>query len=202
MNAALRSPVFIVLEGLDGAGKTTCAHKLARLLDAELMTTPAPAVREYRQQILGSYGRSQEAAQLFYLSTVFAASETVRATLATGRSVVMDRYFLSTQAYAEFRGSRLALDGIGGLLVPADLTVYLDARPEVREQRLLGRGCTAEDRATLHPEAHGRLLDLHRQKASLPVVGRWIEMDNSVPEPGPVTERILAAIARLGGAGT
>lgn len=202
MNAVLRSPAFIVLEGLDGAGKTTCAYKLARMLDAELMTTPTPAVREYRQQILGSYGRSQEAAQLFYMSTVFAASEAVRATLAAGRSVVMDRYFLSTQAYAEFRGSRLALDGIGDLLMPADLTVYLDVRPEVREQRLLGRGCTAEDRATLCPETHGRLLDLHRQKASLPVVGRWIEMDNSAPEPGPVTERILAEIARLGGAGT
>jgi dTMP kinase len=200
MSAALAETLFVVLEGLDGAGKTTCASMLAEMLGAACMTTPSSQVRQYRQQILDSFGTSQEAAQLFYLSTVFAASNQVGATLASGKSVVMDRYFLSTQAYAEFRGSRLPLDAINSLLVPAHLTVYLNASPDIRRQRLQDRGCTAEDRATLSCDAYPRLDALHRQKASLPVVGCWLEIDNSGPDPRAAVQCILAAIEKMAGA--
>lgn len=40
--------------------------------------------------------------------------------------------FLSTQAYAAFRGSQLNLDDTSDLLEPADLTVFLDTPLEVR----------------------------------------------------------------------
>lgn len=199
MNSVSELPVFVVLEGLDGAGKSTCARHLARILDARLMTTPSPEMRTLRTQILASYGTSQEAAQLFYMSTVFAAADEVGATLAAGRSVVMDRYFLSTQAYAAFRKSRLELDALAHMLIPAHLTVYLDAPAEVRAERLKSRGCSEDDRVTLTPVAHERLRQLHRQKAELPVVGRWMEIDNSSQDPQAVLEQILDAIRVMAG---
>jgi thymidylate kinase len=72
---------FIVSEGLDGSGKSTCAAQLAEHIGAELMTTPSPRVRRYRDDLIQSLGASQEARHLFYLATVFAASDEVAALL-------------------------------------------------------------------------------------------------------------------------
>jgi dTMP kinase len=166
-------PIFVVLEGLDGAGKTTCAIELARAIGAEYMTTPSPAVRHVRQSILDSFGGSQQAAQLFYLSTVFAASLQVRRALNAGKSVVLDRYFLSTQVYAQFRGSPLELDFLATELVPADVTIYLDTPLAVRKERLSNRSCSAADHETLTTAADALLNELYRQKSGLPVVGAW-----------------------------
>lgn len=120
-------PIFLVLEGLDGAGKTTIAQRAAEVLGAVYMTTPCPQVRGYREELLRAFAGCQEAAQLLYLATVFAASAAAREQLASGRSVVLDRYFLSTHAYAEFRGSSLLLDSLQQHLKPADLTSDDDA---------------------------------------------------------------------------
>lgn len=38
--------IFVVFEGLDGSGKSTCAAEVARRIDAELMTVPSPEVRK------------------------------------------------------------------------------------------------------------------------------------------------------------
>lgn len=199
----LARPMFIVLEGLDGAGKTTCARLLAELLDARQMTTPSPEVRQHRDAIVGSFGDCQEAAHLFYLSTVFAASGQVRDALASGHTVVMDRYFLSTQAYAEFRGSQLPLEPLGAQLPAADLTVYLDVPAAIRGQRLLDRNPTAADRETLPGAAAERLRRLHLARSASPVVGNWLEVDNAGADPAQAvwqiaeTARFLAHLKGL-----
>lgn len=186
------APCFIVLEGLDGAGKSTCAKALAHTLGALYMTTPAPAIRDCRQTILGSFEKSQEAAQLFYLATVFAASRQVAAVMAAGKSVVMDRYFLSTQAYAEFRGSSLALNALGDALLPANLTVYLDVPLATRTSRLGMRHCSDADRETLTPAADARLRALYRQKSALAVAGRWLQLAISDESTGTIVERVIS----------
>lgn len=177
MSSQSTGPVFVVFEGLDGSGKSTCARRVAERLGARYLTTPSPVVREHRGHIVGSYAGCQEAAQLFYLSTVFAASDEVRCLLEKQVSVVLDRYFLSTQAYAEFRGSRLDIDALGDLLVPADVTVFLDAPLEVRRRRLAARGSSEADRETLSVSADARLRSAHARRTSLSVVGKWFCID-------------------------
>lgn len=187
-------PIFVVLEGLDGAGKTTCAIELARAIGAVYMTTPSPAVRDLRQSILDSFEGSQQATQLFYLSTVFAASKQVRKALNAGKSVVLDRYFLSTQVYAQFRGSPLELDFLATDLVPADVTIYLDTPLSVRKARLINRSCSAADQETLTAASDARLRDLYQQKSALPVVGVWRRLsvsDETVVEIVDVIGRAL-----------
>lgn len=88
-------PRFIVFEGLDGAGKSSCARRTAELLDAEYLTTPSHKLRKYRNEVVDSFGSCQEAIQFFYFATVLAASAEAKSCLDDGRSVVLDRYFLS-----------------------------------------------------------------------------------------------------------
>lgn len=174
-----RTGMLIVFEGLDGAGKTTCAKAVAEAIGAHYMTTPAPALRAIQATILDSLGDCQEARQLFYLSTVFAAAKRVREALAEGRSVVMDRYFLSTQIYAQVRGSHCDLDPLGDLLPPATVTIFLDAPVAVRRTRLRGRHCTRADRETLAPDIDARLRSLYLEKARMNVAGKFVIVDSS-----------------------
>lgn len=191
----VRRPSFIVFEGLDGAGKTTCAKELAKRLDAELMTTPPPEVRDYRDELIQSLGESQEARQLFYLSTVFAVSDRVSMLLEQGRSVVLDRYFLSTQAYASFRGSRLDLDDQQRMIRPADFTIFLEASLQTRVERLERRGMTAEDLDSLSPAGEAGLLSEYQRRAEMKVVGRLIQIENEGDSPAEAVERILGELA-------
>lgn len=185
----------MVFEGLDGAGKTTVARLVAAELDAVYMTTPSPQVRVFRDELLAALGSGQEAAQLFYLATVFAASREVDAHVAAGRSVVLDRYFLSTQAYAEFRGSVLRIDEIQSHLRPADLTVYLDAGLDVRRGRVARRpGESAADRETLSPTADARLRQTHMARSDLRVVGRLLTLDTALMSPEQTTTRVLEEV--------
>jgi dTMP kinase len=207
MKNATGNPIFVVLEGLDGAGKTTCATELAQAIGAEYMTTPARGIRDVRESILESFGGSQQAAQLFYLSTVFAASLQVRDALNAGKSVVLDRYFLSTQVYAQLRGSPLQLDFLEKELVPADITIYLDTPLALRQRRLGERTCSAADRETLAAAADARLRELYWQKSVLPVVGAWRRLavsDETVEEQIVKILDMIAVVqagpSRVGGA--
>lgn len=187
-------PTFIVFEGLDGSGKSTCAAQLAECFGAVLMTTPSPRVRRYRDDLIESLGPSQEARQLFYLATVFAASDEVAALLQRGRSVVLDRYFLSTQAYAAFRGSRLLVDDVQRLLRPADVTFYIDTPLVTRVARLHRRGTSAADLETISADADARLHEEHFRRAHLDVVGRFIQIDGD-GTPAEVLARAVNELA-------
>ena len=189
-------PVFVVFEGLDGSGKSTCARSTAEALGAVYMTTPSERMRTYRDDIVQSYRNSQEAQQLFYLSTVFAASRDVEHLLASGRSVVLDRYFLSTQAYAAFRGTKLDIDDVQRFLLPASMTIFLDAPLAVRRSRLAERGASAADRETLQAGADVRLRELHFCLAGLPVVGRFLTLDSSELSPRAIVAMVIAEASR------
>jgi dTMP kinase len=195
----IRRPVFVVFEGLDGTGKTTCARRTAELLGAQFLTTPSPSVRRFRDDLLRDLGASQEARQLFYLATVFAASEEVRALLATGRSVVLDRYFLSTQAYAEFRGSRLRVDELQERLLPADVTVLLEASLETRRSRIAARGGSVADGETLSVGADAYLREAHLRRLAFPVIGSALRMRTDAMGPGEIASDVLAALMRMDG---
>jgi len=186
--------IFVVFEGLDGTGKTTVARRTAELIGARYMTTPSAAVRRFREELVESFGGSQEAAQLFYMSTVFAASEEARALIHAGESVVIDRYFLSTQAYAEFRGSSIALDALHASLLPADLTVFLEASLSARAARILARGASATDRETLNADAQRLLTELYVAKSVFPIVGRFLRLDTSLADAERVAAQVAAQI--------
>ncbi len=138
----MRAP-FIVVEGLDGTGKSTLAAHLAERLGATLLRTPATELSTVRPVVDEAFAQSPVAAQLFYGATVVLASDRARTLLAQGTPVVIDRYWLSTVVYAACRDAHIDLSPVEPVLLRPDLTVFVDADvavpAEARESGPCGR---------------------------------------------------------------
>jgi len=144
-------PYFIVLEGLDGVGKSTLARRLANECGYQLMTTPGTQLLSIRSDIIKGLGNSQTARALFYAATVQAEGEKARTLNKQGKTVVMDRYRASTIAYAHERGVTLDLNTVLSQAVKPHLSILLTLDEAERQYRLKQRGTTAEDIETLTP---------------------------------------------------
>lgn len=139
---------FIVLEGLDGVGKSTLARNLAAQLKGVLMSTPGEAFKTVRNQAMEAFAGDELAKALFYSATVSSEGRKARSITNQGKPVVMDRYWASTVSYAIARGVSANLDCLGDDLVRPDITVLITLGERTRLERLQHRGMTAEDRET------------------------------------------------------
>lgn len=198
-----RIPLFIVVEGLDGVGKTTVVRELARELAADILHTPPVELAAARADILRCFTDSPLATTLFYASTLAAAAQQAAARRAAGRSVVLDRYYLSTCAYGEvLRGNqhpRQLLDGLAALLLPADVTIYLHASSECRRERMQARGqLGAEDRLSAKADIAERLEAAFASGATHHLVGRWLPVDTMLRTSSGVVATVLNALSQWG----
>ncbi|KDR18976.1 UMP-CMP kinase 2, mitochondrial-like [Zootermopsis nevadensis] len=142
---------FIVLEGLDGSGKTTMARKLTNKLSGQTMLTPPTCLH-----LLRSYFDDQPVGlrRAYYgLGNYIAAREVER--LVQSCPVVMDRFWHSTAAWAiadEVRDKSLWLPPASDPIYnwPEDLTkpnivLFLGLDETVRTARHKGRNTTDTD---------------------------------------------------------
>ena len=149
-----RRGLFLTVEGVEGAGKTTQVALLAERLrasgrEALVVREPGgtPLAEEARRLFLDPSLALDPATELFLVLVARAdlVQRVVRPALAAGTTVLADRFDLSTRAYqiagrglpeAEVAAAnRLATGG----LVP-DLTVVLEVPPEVGEARQAAAG--------------------------------------------------------------
>jgi dTMP kinase len=179
----LSAGLFLVLEGVEGAGKTTQVRLLADWIEGSgraVTATREPggtAVGEaVRAVLLDREGLEipPETELLLMLAARAAfVRQIVRPALAQGRIVVADRFSLSTLAY-QGHGRGLDLDEVrrldgfarGGL--EPDLTLVLDLPPEegARRQQAAGKGKDRMERAGV--EFHARVAAGYRALASGP----------------------------------
>lgn len=131
---------LIVLEGIEGVGKSTQLWHLLRRLEGRGLVARAvrepggtPAGDEIRRLLLdpASHLDERTEALLFMASRAQLVSDVIRPALARGEFVLADRFFLSTYAY-QIAGRGLSEENVRranalatGGLVP-DLTVLLD----------------------------------------------------------------------------
>ncbi len=189
-----REPAFIVLEGLDGVGKSTAARRVADLLGAEFLATPGADLEPVRRLLEPTFEGHPDARMLWYASTVMLASDRIRALRRAGRAAVVDRYFLSTLVYAELRGAGLGLAEVERFLVVPHLTVYLHAPSAVREARMRGRHAnTDEDLRTLDPAVDARLDDGFRRLGARAIGGAFHPL-LAVADPAQVALDIMALV--------
>lgn len=124
--------MFIVLEGIDGSGKSTLARMIATRCDGITYATPPERYRKLRKQVDTS--SSLQKHYDFYRDAVTEASSEISVMLYSGKTVVCDRYWLSTLVY--HRAGKMALDGSDfSQLVRPDLTVLLLVGPEEQVRR-------------------------------------------------------------------
>ncbi|HEX3766449.1 MAG TPA: dTMP kinase [Kofleriaceae bacterium] len=148
---------LIVLEGLDGAGTTTQARRLATHLQgrghpAHLTREPSdgPIGRLIREMLSGQHAVPGARISQSTFGLLFAADRLdhmqreVEPRLAAGVTVVSDRWYHSSLAY---QGTGADRDWIATLNARArrpDLTIFLQVRPEIAAQRRVAAGRVQE----------------------------------------------------------
>jgi thymidylate kinase len=172
--------MFIVIEGLDGVGKSTITKALAIEIDAVILATPGAKFNNIRSELELIYKDNHQARQLFYMSTVVSISEQVRELVNKGKNVIVDRYWLSTQVYHQWKSENhhfeLA-DVENSILIP-DVTLYLQLPLEQRKERLFRRkDNTAEDNLTIIEATDIELNNLYLQYSSTSIAGHWVSVN-------------------------
>ena len=148
---------FIVIEGLEGAGKTTARDAIVAVLheqgidDVIFTREPGgtPLAEQLRvlvkQGIEGEQVTDKAELLMLYAARVQLVENVIKPALARGAWVIGDRHDLSSQAYqGGGRGLDTQLmttlrDAVLGDFRP-DLTLYLDVTPEIGLQRARARG--------------------------------------------------------------
>ncbi len=170
------SGFFVVVEGPEGAGKSTLAAALAdriRLSGVEpvVVREPGgtPVAEAIRRELLDPERHWRPEAELLYFATARAdlVHRVVQPALDVGRIVLSDRYALSTEAY-QVAGRGLSPDFVGhfnsaatGGLQP-NLTLILDIPSDLGEARQRAAG-KAQDRLDRESrEFHRRVEQYYR----------------------------------------
>ncbi|MFM2580460.1 dTMP kinase [Vibrio fortis] len=190
--------MFIVIEGLDGSGKSTVSKHLAEKLNAKLLTTPGAGFKEVRKQLDTVFEHNPKARQLFYMATVLNVASEAQRFIDSGQNVVVDRYWLSTQVYHHWmsNGQCYTLDEVESELLAPDLTVYLDLPVDERIARINNRNyCTSEDKQTLTEQANDGLRSLYIGRCDGKPVGKWLMVDASL-SVNSIVDNILSSVCK------
>jgi dTMP kinase len=166
--------LFIVLEGIEGSGKTTQARLLVEWLRRR--DVPATHFREpggvavaegIRELLLRGVDMPARTELLLMLAARAALVDTgIAPALAEGRVVVADRFDLSTLAYQVY-GRRLPdgevrrLNAFATAGLRPDLTLVLDVTPAEAERRREAAGSTPDRIERAGSDFHGRVAEAY-----------------------------------------
>ena len=136
---------FITIEGVEGAGKTTQIHLLAKALNDDVVVTREPGGTPLSEKIRELFLSEYSISATTELLLIAAArrqhlTELINPALEKGKTVICDRFSDATIAYQGFRkGIDLKLvkqvNDIATKGVTPDLTFILDLPPDIGLQR-------------------------------------------------------------------
>lgn len=202
---------YIVIEGLEGAGKTTARDVIVDTLKTlgvgDMVFTREPGgtllAEKLRSLVLDIRSVGDEVITdkaevlMFYAARVQLVETVIKPALASGNWVIGDRHDLSTQAYqGGGRGIDQTLlttlrDAVLGDFRP-DLTLYLDVTPEVGLKRARARGeldRIEQESLDFFNRTRARYLELAEQDPSI----RTIDATQSLEEVVADIRRTVSA---------
>ncbi len=198
--SATRRGRLIALEGIDGCGKSTQAALLAGHLGARLTFEPGatPLGTALRQLLLNPDLPDVDAraeALLMAADRAQHTAELIEPLLASGISVVTDRFTGSTLAYQGFGrqldlAALVALNQLATAGTSPDVNVLIDVPVEVARARM--EPARADRLEGLGQAFQGRVHDGYRQLAGADP-GAWVIVDGTGDVP-LVAERVRRAV--------
>ena len=161
-----RRGILITFEGVEGAGKTTQAQRLANVLGPNVLLTREPGGPPIAERIRDIFLTSEGITPMTELLLIAASRtqhvhELIRPALAANQIVVCDRFIDASVAYQGYRGGidlafihQLNRIATGGLT--PDITFILDLPPEI--------GLSRQQQGGAHRDRLDReSLELHRK---------------------------------------
>jgi dTMP kinase len=193
---------LIVLEGIDGAGKSTLQRALAARLRKEghsVRLTREPADRELGRRAQQVGGADPMVGALLFTLDRWHARARIETQLGAGRVVLQDRSYFSTLAYQASALSARERRTIEELqrfaAIPPDRVLLLDLPPELALSRLRARG-----KALAPFERRRTLARVRRAYLRLSRTPGWTVLDANEP-PSEIVETALRSIRPLLGGG-
>ena len=188
--------LVVALEGLDGVGKSTLAADMAQALGAESLAMPGMP-RSVAHGVFLAIGDDPTSRCLFHASCAHALGLKAREFASRGRDVVIDRYWLSSVAYARARGVNISLDAVEQAIPAPDLTILVTLDEAERCRRLDIRGPTSVDRETMaHGFADRVLAEFTRRDRRTPFQSPLI-LDGTGRTPGAALSAALAVLGEF-----
>jgi dTMP kinase len=189
---------FIVFEGIDGSGKSSCMEAAASVLEkrTDVIRTSEPTKGEIGMLLRSSPDITAEAeAQLFVADRALHTNE-IKKWVADGKVVLCDRYYASTIAYqsANLDGRFADADWLTEIndkvITEPDLTILFDIDPEKGMERVESRGAKSkfeslaylkevrENYLNIAKERNFAIIDASRQREE--VLDDVLELINNV----------------------
>lgn len=147
--------MFIVIEGVDGAGKTSVIQEMKSRLGDNCVVTREPGGTPFAEKLRGilldDYYGTSEVILLFFAARINHLRTVILPALESGKTVICDRFSLSTYLYQVCNSSnqeeaidlfKYLQDKVANLTIPVrhkSHLVVLDVRPEIAVARLQHR---------------------------------------------------------------
>ncbi|MCL2786253.1 MAG: dTMP kinase [Methanomassiliicoccaceae archaeon] len=145
----MRKGAFIVFEGIDGSGKSSCMDEVASALLRErikVIKTSEPTKGEIGAILRTSGNRTPEAEALLFTADRAVHTCEIVKWVESGKTVLCDRYYASTIAYqsASLNGRSADADWLTAIndevIIEPDMTLLFDIDPELSMGRVESRG--------------------------------------------------------------
>jgi len=184
---------FVVLEGIDGCGKSSVAKLVAARLGKRAVLTREPTDSWIGKAVRRGDSRKISPFTDALLFMADRAQHTIRISelVEKGRVVISDRYYHSTVAYqaaflkGQFRGDsfKWLLEANKRISIRPDLTVLLTIAPEIALKRVGRRGKLSRfERLDFLTEVHRNYLKLAKADNSIVKVDACQDLEHVVEE--------------------
>lgn len=184
---------FVVLEGIDGSGKSSVAKEVARRLGRRAVLTREPTQSWIGKAVHEGIARkvSPYTDALLFMADRAQHTIEINELISKGKVVVSDRYYHSTVAYQaaylqnQFEGDafRWLLDANLRISRKPDLTALLVIPPELGLERIRGRRELSRfERLSFLKKVHSNYLRLARSDRSIVKIDGTKDLETVVKE--------------------